>query len=77
MTTNAYQTRGHSATAPGLRGHSCGDTYPLIVIARGRPAAPMWHVFNCRTGAEGRACRTYAEANIDLYSIKVRNLIHS
>lgn len=70
------QTRGHSAANPGLRGHSCGENYPLTVIGQGYPQV-RYRVLNCRTGQEGELRRSYKEAEIDLYSIRVRNLIHS
>lgn len=69
----ANQTKGHSAANPGLRGHSCGDNYPLTVINVGG----MWRVLNCRTGQESYSRLTYKEAEIDLYSIRLRNLMHS
>lgn len=75
--SNAYQTIGHRASQPGLRGHSVGQLFPFTVIARGCGDALMWHAMDMRTGNEGRACRTYNEAVIDITSIKLRNLMHS
>lgn len=66
-------TKGHSAAHPGLRGHSCGDNYPLTVIAQGT----RWAAFDCRTGNTGVLRLTYQEAEIDLYSLRLRNLMHS
>ena len=71
--TTANQTRGHSAMNPGLRGHSCGDNYPLVVIGVGRKFA----VLNCKSGAETTPRMSYKEAEIDLYSLRLRNLMHS
>ena len=73
MNAQANQTKGHSAAHPGLRGHSCGGNYPLTVIMQGH----KWVAFDCRTGNMGEPRLTYKEAEIDLYSIRVRNLIHS
>ena len=70
---SANITRGHSAVNPGLRGHSCGAAYPLVVINVGG----KWVAFNCKTGREGVKRRTYQEAEIDLHSILIRNLMHS
>ena len=69
----ANETRGHSAVNPGLRGHSCGDNYPLTVIGVGRKFA----VLDCRTGNESTPRLSYQEAEIDLYSLRQRNLMHS
>jgi len=74
--STANQTRGHSASNPGLRGHSCGENYPLTVIGQGAPLT-QYRVLNCRTGQEGKLRRSYKEAEIDLYAIRVRDLIHS
>lgn len=70
---SANNTRGHSAVHPGLRGHSCGKNYPLTVIGIGRKFA----VLDCRTGNETRPRLTYKEAELDLYGLRLRNLIHS
>lgn len=71
--TTANQTLGHSAMHPGLRGHSCGDNYPLTIIGIGRKFA----VLDCRTGNESEPRLSYQEAEIDLYSLRLRNLMHS
>lgn len=49
------ETTGHSAVAGGLRGHSLGDTYPLVVIGKG----DGWALFNLLTGEEGPTRPTY------------------
>lgn len=54
----ANDTRGHSAANPGLRGHSCGDNYPLTIT--GSPTG--WRVFHCKTGVESIPFSTYQEA---------------
>lgn len=54
----ANDTRGHSAANPGLRGHSCGDNYPLTIS--GSPSG--WRVFNCKTGVESRPFCSYQDA---------------
>jgi hypothetical protein len=74
----ANQTIGHSAANPGLRGHSCGSNYPLTVIAKGIIGQGLhWLVLNCKTGEESNPRRSYKEAEIDLYSIRMRNCMHS
>lgn len=76
--TSANKTRGHSAANPGLRGHSCGSNYPLTVIAKGIIGQGLqWLVLNCKTGEESNPRRSYNEAEIDLYGIRMRNMIHS
>lgn len=75
--STAYQTKGHRADAPGLRGHSCGDLYPYTVIAIGHgPVSKSWCAMDCRTGRTGREFRTYREAELDIVGLKVRNLIN-
>ena len=32
--TTKYQTAGHAATAGGLRGHSMGELYPVMIVGR-------------------------------------------
>jgi hypothetical protein len=71
--TTASETRGHSAANPGLRGHSCGDNYPLLVMRVGN----TFRVMNCRTGAESNSFRTYNEAASCLTGIRIRNMLHS
>lgn len=34
----------HSTSNPGLRQHSIGSTYPVIVVARGKPESLSWEV---------------------------------
>lgn len=75
--STAYQTKGHRADAPGLRGHSCGDLYPYTVIAIGHgPVSKSWCAMDCRTGRTGREFRSYQEALLDIVGLKVRNLIN-
>jgi len=69
----ASATRGHSAANPGLRGHSCGDNYPLLVFRQGN----SFKVMNCKTGKESNPFRSYQEAAIGLVSIRIRDLLHS
>ena len=44
----ADQTKGHRASAPGLRGHSCGDLYPLTIV--GTNFGRSWYAQNAITG---------------------------
>lgn len=78
MSTEQFQTKGHRADAPGLRGHSCGEMYPYTVIAIGRgPQQTLsWAAMDCRTGNTGREFRSYQEAVLDIAGLKVRNLIN-
>ncbi len=71
------QTHGHSAANPGLRGHSCGDHYPLAVVAIGPINAVQYRVENLKTGRVSDTFRTYGDAERALVGIRVRNLIHS
>jgi hypothetical protein len=78
MSANAYETKGHAAAAPGLRGHSVGELYPYTVIAIGHgPAQRLtWAAMDSRTGRHGREFRTYQEAAQDAVGLLVRNLIN-
>lgn len=78
MGTEQFQTRGHRADAPGLRGHSCGTLYPYTVIGIGKgPQQTLaWTAMDCRTGNSGREFRSYREAELDIVGLKVRNLIN-
>ena len=70
-----YATRGHAATAPGLRGHSIGDLYPYTVVAIG--AYPVqFAAMDLRTGRTGHLRGSYAAAAIDVAGLRVRNLIN-
>lgn len=40
----AAQTKGHSAANPGLRGHSCGEFYPLLIVGIGGHPHTVWQV---------------------------------
>lgn len=73
---NTLETRGHSAANPGLRGHSCGDHYPLAVVAIGPVNAVGYRVENLKTGRVSDVFRTYKEAEIALIGIRIRDLIN-
>lgn len=68
---------GHGSNTGGLQRHSIGSLYPYTVIAKGDPAHPDWCAMDLRTGKEGRLYRTYKEAEIDVGTLLVRNLMHS
>lgn len=73
--TAAYVTKGHAASAPGLRGHSIGSLYPYTVVAIG--AYPtQYAVMDLRTSCIGHVRSTYAAAELDLHSLRIRNLIN-
>lgn len=76
MQANAYETKGHSTAAPGLRGHSVGELYPYTVIGIGRPDAIRWAAMDTRTGEHGRTFASYREAELDAVGLLVRNLIN-
>lgn len=75
MTGTAYT--GHGAKTGGLQRHSVGDMYPFTVIAKGVPGRIKWHAMDLRTGNEGHPRPTYKEAELDVYSVRLRNLMHS
>ncbi len=69
---------GHGAGTGGLQQHSVGAEYPYTIMGRQAHAdAPtQWCVFDTRTGKEGELRRTYREAMLDLWSLKIRNMMH-
>lgn len=72
-----YETRGHRADAPGLRGHSCGSLYPYTVIGIGHgPEVVKYAAMDCRTWATGREFNSAQEAELDAVGLKLRNLIN-
>ena len=52
-------TRGHLSTSAGLRGHSVGELYPLVVSGRGDGT---WYVWNAETGKTLKSGLTIGEA---------------
>lgn len=40
------QTIGHSARYGGLRGHSVGDIYPLMVVGKGTMDSLSWWIMD-------------------------------
>lgn len=66
---------GH-ASSGGLQRHSIGELYPFTIIGQGRDVV-QYRWMHLHTGQEGRLCRTYKEAEIDLYSIRVKALMNS
>jgi hypothetical protein len=67
---------GHGAKTGGLQQHSIGDMFPYVVIREG--ARAQWHVaMDMRTGNTGHRRRSYLEAQQDIASLKIRNLMHS
>lgn len=70
---------GHGPSG-GIQEHSKGALFPYTVIARGNAsrgtAALSWHAMDLRTGNEGKACRSYKEAELDAHSLRIRNMMH-
>lgn len=54
-------TRGHSAGNGGLRGHSCGDVFPYIIVACGHPDSLTYQVW-CPDGTKSKQYGSYDEA---------------
>lgn len=68
---------GH-ANSGGLQKHSIGDEYPYTIVGTQHNAwAPTkWYVMDTRTGKCGELRRSYKEAAADLWSLKIRNMMH-
>lgn len=77
MQTNTNYT-GHGDNTGGLQRHSVGEMYPYTVIHYGSLQGPLeYAAYDLRTGNEGKRRLTYKEAEIDVYSLKIRNMMHS
>lgn len=68
---------GHGARTGGLQAHSTGPMMPYMIQAVGRPGGLSWQVLDSRSGSVSRLCHTYREAEIEYYSIRARNMMHS
>lgn len=67
---------GHGPSG-GIQQHSKGGMFPFTVIAKGDPNRSLdWCAMDLRTGHEGTPRRTYKEAEIDVFSLKLRNMQH-
>lgn len=77
MTQATYT--GHLPNSGGLQGHSLGSDYPYMIIgvASSLDMPTRWKVMDSRTGNTGVERPTYCEAEIDLASLKLRNMMHS
>ena len=64
---------GHGPSG-GIQRHSMGDMFPYTVAGTGNG---MWCAMDLRTGKEGHLRRTYKEAEIDVHSLKLRNMMHN
>lgn len=64
---------GHGANTGGLQGHSVGEMYPYTVAMIG----DRWHAMDLRTGNVGPAQHTYQLAQMNVYSLRLRNMMHS
>lgn len=78
MSTQVQYT-GHGANTGGLQRHSVGAEYPYTVmgVASRLEAPTEWVVVDTRTGNRSTPSKTYREAEIKLYGLKLRNLMHS
>lgn len=73
------QYLGHGVGTGGLQRHSMGDQYPYTVVGTQAHAdAPtQWYVMDCRTGKRGELRKTQHECNMDIASLRIRNMMHS
>lgn len=78
---SAANYTGHGTKTGGLQQHSLGGLYPYAVIAKGDCsrglAALDWVATDLRTGNESRPHRSYKEAELTAWSLRLRNLMHS
>ena len=66
------QYTGHGANTGGLQAHSCGPMMPYTVIRVG----DYWHAMDTRTANTGARRMTYQEAEMDVHSLRLRNMMH-
>lgn len=67
---------GHGPSG-GIQQHSKGELYPYTVIAQGPSKGIRWSAMDLRTGNTGELRMSYKEAEIDVYSLRTRNMMHS
>lgn len=74
---STVQYLGHAGSG-GLQRHSIGDQYPYTIVGTQHNAwAPTkWYVLHLCTNQRGILRHTYKEAEIDLYSLRIRNMMH-
>ena len=68
---------GHGANTGGLQAHSTGPLMPFMIQSVGLPDSRQFQVLDSRTGNTGRMHRTYHEAEMEVFSLRLRNLMHS
>ena len=68
---------GH-ANSGGLQKHSIGAEYPYTIVGtqQNQCAPTKWYCMDTRTGNRSPLRHSYKEAQIDLHSLKVRNMMH-
>lgn len=67
---------GHGKSG-GLQVHSKGALYPYTVVAVGDPnRSVQWQAMDLRSGSTGQRRGTYALAELDVHSARLRNLMH-
>lgn len=67
---------GHGKSG-GVQMHSKGPMYPYTILVVGDPNTKlMYSAFDLRSSSEGPRRHTYKEAEIDVYSARVRNMMH-
>lgn len=67
---------GHGARTGGLQAHSCGELMPYMIQAVGLLDSLQWQVLDSRTGNVGRLHRSRKEAEMEVHSLKLRNMMH-
>jgi len=70
---------GHGNDTGGLQRHSIGPEYQYTIIGvqRGPEGALRWAVMDTRNGQIGADKATHRECEIEVYSLKLRNMMHS
>lgn len=76
---NTVRYTGHGVNTGGLQAHSVGPEYPYTIIGvqRGAEGALRWAVMDTRNAQISVDKATYKECEIELYSLKLRNMMHS
>lgn len=75
---NTVEYKGHGVGTGGLQAHSIGWEYPYTImgVQRGPEGALRWVVMDTRNGQLGADKATHKECEIEIASLKIRNMMH-
>ena len=79
MPSGKVEYLGHGTGTGGLQAHSIGWEYPYTIIGvqRGPEGSLRWAVMDTRNGQIGVDKATYKACEIEVASLKLRNMMNS